>query len=568
MSTANRVVRFAKRWTRFAVMGLTGLSQITDAVRSAWIVGPKSFAKGMFAPLFTQMQGYDPGIYASAVGEALDVEIGLMSRRMMDDDDWTIRATESGIEKLMGDLEVPFFILNGTTPLTKLFKRAVARATPHITIDRARRVAAAARAGKAIPEDDAQWLRTHGIDEHDAQLLADMPVHESASGWITADFDAWTQLGPQGDRARDLLMGVISGNVRRGVATPGPLNRPRIMDGIMISKKEQKKAWEERYAAERAEEDARQRVIRMRNAGLGDGNPQFDTAVEALKQAAGAHKRARLNVGTKGRKERPLASLPLQLQSFAFSQSTKLLHSTLSGRDKHVLVGGLSLWAAGIVSSWLKSEAGTMLSGQDNNASWDEHLMRGFVGSGLLSWMSIPLEAAKGLSRVAIGETKLGDVTLIDGDRPGLTDNIGVAGPTVGLGVGTIEGMFGQGLDGQDLEASDRVYQLRRAIPFGSLIYFNWLIRRASDAIAGEAEPDSEVMQPTQDYDPYSETVEGMMGFKYGDIDPRANVPEVSATPDEEIETLSSEALIAQMVAKQKVKRAKAKKLTPVVMKL
>jgi hypothetical protein len=557
MSLSNRTVRFAKRWTRFAVMGLTGISQITDAVRAAWVVGPTSFAKGMFAPLFTQFDGYDPGIYAHFVGESMDIEIGLMSRRMMDDDDWTLRATESGLERLMGDVEVPFFILNGVTPLTKMFKRAVARATPHITIDRAKKVAAAVRAGKAVPEEEATWLREHGVDEHDAMLLADLPVHTSSSGWMTVDFNKWGELGGKGDRGIDLLKGVISGNIRRGVSTPGPLNRPRIMDGILIDKSARKKAWGDRYAAEQAEEDARQTVINMREAGFDKGNPQFDVALENLRKAAGVHKVARLNTGVKGRLERPLYSLPLQLQSFAFSQTSKLLHSMLSGRDKNVMIGALSLWGSSMIAGYLKGE----ITGANEHATWDEHLMRGVTGSGLLSWMSIPLEAAKGISRVAIGEVRMGDSTLIEKDKEGIADNIGVFGPTLGTAIGFTEGAFGKGFDGQDLSPSDRVYNLRKALPFGTLIYFNWLTRKAAEKISGAIEGDPQPQPPiVSNQDSYSPFMEGMLGFNYGDTDQREGVPEVAALKSptfEELGVMSTDQIMDHYKVRQKAKMRK-----------
>lgn len=557
MSVSNRVVRFAKRWTRFAVMGLSGITQLTDTARAAWVLGPRSFAKGIFSPLFGQMAGKDPGRYAHAVGEALDIEMGLMARRMMDDDDWTMRVSETGIERLMGDLEVPFFILNGVAPFTMLMKRGVARAVPHMVIDRARRVAAAVRSGKAAPVEDATWLREVGIDEHDAQLLVDLPVEESKGGFIMADFDQWVELGEQGLRGRDLVQGAISGTVRRAVATPGPLNRPRIMDGIMIDKAERRQAWADRWAAERAEEDARRYVKELRKAGFRDGDPDMDRAVEALIEAAGAHKRARLNVGTKARKERPLLSLPFQLQSFAFSQSSKLLHSVVSGRDQRVLLGLLSLWGAGIVASWLKGE----ITGANEHAEIEEHIMRGFQSSGVLSWMSIPLEAAKGLSRVAIGETRLGDVTLIERDRPGVTDNVSMAGPTIGLGVGALEGMFGKGFDGQDLPASDRAYQLRRTLPFGNMIYFNWLVRQATAALTpGETPSEFEVPETG---DLYGKTLEGMMGFSFGDIDPRIAVPEVDEGDEVEQDALDVDRLLQSMTARKK-KKGRARKVDAV----
>ena len=39
MSMSNRIVRATKRWTRFAIMGMSGIQQISDLVRSAWVVG-------------------------------------------------------------------------------------------------------------------------------------------------------------------------------------------------------------------------------------------------------------------------------------------------------------------------------------------------------------------------------------------------------------------------------------------------------------------------------------------------------------------------------------------------
>lgn len=558
MSNSNRAVRFAKRWTRTATMGMSGISQITDLVRSMWVVGPQNFAKGLFSPLFSQMEGMAPDTYAKAVGEGLEIEMGLLTRRMMDDDDWTLRVNETGIERLMGDLEVPFFILNGVTPFTNMMKRGVARAVPHMVIDRARKVTRAIHAGEPVPVEEATWLREHGIDEHDAQLLVKLPVTESKGGFIMADFDKWAAVGPEGMRGQDLLMGAISGNVRRAVSTPGPLNRPRIMDGVMINKADQRQAWADRWAAEQAEQDARAYVNTLYQQGFRHGDPDYEEAIANMVEAAGAHKRARLNTGSKGRKERPVVSLPFQLQSFAFSQSSKLLHSMLTGRDKHAFIGFMSMWGAGIMISWLKGE----ISGTNDNATLDEHIMRGFQNSGILSWMSIPLEGAKGLARIQLGETNLGPVNVVAADQPGLADQAGILGPTFGLGIGALEAMFGKGMDGKDLPASDRVYQLRKILPFGNMLYWNWLVRMGTQAMLPDDLDARRADQPLPS-DEYNKTIEGIMGFQYGDVDPVKPIPEIKVQQSIDMRALDIEDYMAKLQveageAAKKKKRGRA----------
>jgi hypothetical protein len=232
-------------------------------------------------------------------------------------------------------------------------------------------------------------------------------------------------------------------------------------------------------------------------------------------------------------------------------------------------MGFLGLWGAGIAATWLKGQ--TIASGSMEHMEIDELLMRGLMSTGFLTWMSIPLEGAKGLARTLNGEVKfdtpVGDVQLVEEDRPGIADNFGMLGPTIGLGVGSLEALFGQGFDGQDLNASDKAYAARRMLPFGNTIYLNWLMRttfgKIADVASGE-EGEAPVAAPAPSYQPedrYGETVEQMMGFSVGDTDPRRVSPRFDIQEPAPLpEGMSTEEVIALVMAKRASLKAAGKK--------
>jgi hypothetical protein len=137
----------------------------------------------------------------------------------------------------------------------------------------------------------ADRLASFGIDVRSAQLIADMPFEKTDGGLYLANIENWT--GRDGAKAKDVFLGALSGQIRTGVVTPGPLQRANIMDGVFYVKGK--------------------------------------------------------------RMEQPLLSLPFQLLSFSLSSSAKVTHALLSGRDRQRAVTLASLYMSGMLASYLRA---------------------------------------------------------------------------------------------------------------------------------------------------------------------------------------------------------------------
>lgn len=298
MSWDNRVARALKNYGNLTLMGRGIYSQTMDVART---VATEGFSP-LFKALHTAWRGeagrMQRGAYAKQAGEALELVNARWMAQMIDNDSALTVTNQTMLERGLAAAQSPFFKLNMMNPFTVVWKEFTSIMTTHTLLDEANTVANAVRAGRTMGTfskkelKQAQHLASWGIDLRGAQMIADMPIEKTeGSGLYLANIENWT--GRDGERARELFLGALSGNIRSAVVTPGPLQRAAIMDGVF------------RIGGER--------------------------------------------------KEQALLSLPFQLLSFTMSSSAKITHSMLSGRDRNIAVTLGALMVGGMFATWLKA---------------------------------------------------------------------------------------------------------------------------------------------------------------------------------------------------------------------
>lgn len=298
MSWDNRTARALKNYGSLTLMGRGIYSQTMDIARTVATEGFGPLFKAFHTAMRGEMRSAVRGAYAKQAGEAMELVNARWMAQMIDNDSALTVTNQTMLERGLAAAQSPLFKLNMMNPFTVVWKEFTSVMTSHMLLDEATKVAAAVRSGKTMGTLSkselkmAQHLASWGIDLRGAQLLADMPIEKTeGSGLYLANLENWSGRG--GERARELFLGALSGNIRSAVVTPGPLQRAAIMDGVF-------------------------------------------------------------RIGGK-RVEAPLLSLPFQLMSFTMASSAKLTHAMLSGRDRNVAVTLGALLVGGYFATWLKS---------------------------------------------------------------------------------------------------------------------------------------------------------------------------------------------------------------------
>lgn len=298
MSWDNRVARALKNYGNLTLMGRGIYSQTMDIARTVATEGFSPLFKALHTAWRGEASKMQRGAYAKQAGEALELVNARWMAQMIDNDSALTVTNQTMLERGLAAAQSPFFKLNMMNPFTVVWKEFTSIMTTHTLLDEANTVANAVRAGRTMGTfskkelKQAQHLASWGIDLRGAQMIADMPIEKTeGSGLYLANIENWT--GRDGERARELFLGALSGNIRSAVVTPGPLQRAAIMDGVF------------RIGGER--------------------------------------------------KEQALLSLPFQLMSFTMASSAKITHSMLSGRDRNVAVTLGALMVGGMVATWLKA---------------------------------------------------------------------------------------------------------------------------------------------------------------------------------------------------------------------
>jgi hypothetical protein len=301
MSWDNRVVRALKNYGSLTLMGRSIYSQSMDVARTVATEGYKPVWQAMHTMLRGELKNFQRGSYAKEAGEAMELINARWMAQLIDNDSALTVTNQTALERGLAGAQSAFFQLNLMNPFTVVWKEFTSTIQTHVLLTEARQVAAAVRSGKTLQtmtkkeQATVARLNSWGIDLRTAQTIADMPVEKLEGGnLLLANMENWT--GRDGERARDILLGAISGTARASTITPGPLQRAAIMDGVF-------------------------------------------------------------RVGGK-RVEAPILSLPFQLMSFTMASSAKLTHSMLSGRDRSVATSLTALMLGGAFATWLKSPTG------------------------------------------------------------------------------------------------------------------------------------------------------------------------------------------------------------------
>lgn len=297
MSWDNRTARAIKNFTNITVMGRGIYAQVNDLARALAINGYAPLFKAMHTAMRSEVRGLATGRYAKQAGEALELVNARWMASLIENDSALTVTQQTALERGLAAAQSPFFRFNLMNPFTTIWKDFTGIMSSHSLIDESITVANAIRSGKTLntlsksEKRIADRLASFGIDVRSAQLIADMPYEKTGGDLYLANIENWS--GRSGAKAKEVFLGALSGQIRTGVVTPGPLQRANIMDGVFYVKGK--------------------------------------------------------------RTEQPLLSLPFQLLSFSLSSSAKVTHSLLSGRDRQRAVTLASLYMSGMFATYLRA---------------------------------------------------------------------------------------------------------------------------------------------------------------------------------------------------------------------
>jgi hypothetical protein len=297
MSWDNRTARAIKNYTNITVMGRGIYAQVNDLARALTINGYAPLFKALHTAMRGEVRDLATGRYAKQSGEALELVNARWTASLVENDSALTVTQQTALERGLAAAQSPFFRYNLMNPFTVIWKDFTGIMSSHTLIDESITVANAIRSGKTLntlskkEKRIADRLASFGIDIRSAQLIADMPYEKTGGDLYLANIENWS--GRSGAKAKEVFLGALSGQIRTGVVTPGPLQRANIMDGVFYVKGK--------------------------------------------------------------RTEQPLLSLPFQLLSFTLSSSAKVTHSLLSGRDRNRAVTLGALYLSGMFATYLRA---------------------------------------------------------------------------------------------------------------------------------------------------------------------------------------------------------------------
>jgi hypothetical protein len=297
MSWDNRTARAIKNYTNITTMGRGIYAQVNDLARALAINGYAPLFKALHTAMRGEVRDLATGRYAKQSGEALELVNARWTASLVENDSALTVTQQTALERGLAAAQSPFFRYNLMNPFTVIWKDFTGIMSSHTLIDESITVANAIRSGKTLntlskkEKRIADRLASFGIDIRSAQLIADMPYEKTGGDLYLANIENWS--GRSGAKAKEVFLGALSGQIRTGVVTPGPLQRANIMDGVFYVKGK--------------------------------------------------------------RTEQPLLSLPFQLLSFTLSSSAKVTHSLLSGRDRNRAVTLGALYLSGMFATYLRA---------------------------------------------------------------------------------------------------------------------------------------------------------------------------------------------------------------------
>jgi hypothetical protein len=299
MSWDNRTARAIKNLTNITTLGRGIYSQVSDLARALAIDGYEPLFKALHTAWRGEVSNLATGRYAKQAGEALELVNARWVASLIENDSALTVTQQTALERGLAAAQSPFFRFNLMNPFAVIWKDFTGVMSAHTLIRESITVADAIRSGKTLNTLSKDEKRIHdrlasfGIDIRSAQLIADMPYEKTGGDLYLANIEKWVERGRSGAKAKEVFLGALSGQIRSGVVTPGPLQRANIMDGVFYVKGE--------------------------------------------------------------RKEQALLSLPFQLLSFTLASSAKTTHALLSGRDRNRAVTLASLYIAGMFATYLKA---------------------------------------------------------------------------------------------------------------------------------------------------------------------------------------------------------------------
>jgi hypothetical protein len=278
----NRIARNLKNYQVLTSMGRVLLTSIPEAMRLPMVNGFKTAFGSLWDRALLDYSKIKPNVELSReTGELFDLVRDVHSARVAELNTPDPSGGGWYIEKLLQKTVPGFFKMVGLTHWTVMTKDMLMFGAQHKVMQLA----------KAVDEgNNAFKLASMGISRRDAKLLASMPT-EQHGNLILPAVQNWS--GPDGQRARTLLIDAIHGEARRAIVTPSFADRSLLFNGVLARKG---------------------KVVA----------------------------------------ESDLMSVPLQFMSYGIAASQKVLMSGLQGRDQSFFMGALAMMFLGMFSNYLK----------------------------------------------------------------------------------------------------------------------------------------------------------------------------------------------------------------------
>jgi hypothetical protein len=289
----NRTARALRNGTALATMGRVVLTAIPEAIRPMMVNGFTVGFRSMFLRFLNDLESVrNLTSFAQETGELSDMVRDRFNARVMEAQLGEGTTGGTAFERWLQDRMPGYFKLTLLTPWTTFMKDWVSIGSAHQTMKRSIEVSQAILAGNQPDPKTVELLAATGINVRDALALAQMP-HEIADGKsiIVPLVKEWE--GPEGDRARNLMLNAIHGEMRRAIVTPSTGDRSALFEGVLASKG---------------------KVVA----------------------------------------ESDLLTLPLQFMSYGLAAHQKVLISALQGRDQQVLMGMTMMMLMAVFSNYLK----------------------------------------------------------------------------------------------------------------------------------------------------------------------------------------------------------------------
>jgi hypothetical protein len=289
----NRTARALRNGTALATMGRVVLTAIPEAIRPMMVNGFTVGFRSMFLRFLNDLESVrNLTSFAQETGELSDMVRDRFNARVMEAQLGEGTTGGTAFERWLQDRMPGYFKLTLLTPWTTFMKDWVSIGSAHQTMKRSLDVSQAILAGNQPDPKTVELLAATGINVRDALALAQMP-HEIADGKsiIVPLVKEWE--GPEGDRARNLMLNAIHGEMRRAIVTPSTGDRSALFEGVLASKG---------------------KVVA----------------------------------------ESDLLTLPLQFMSYGLAAHQKVLVSALQGRDQQVLMGMTMMMVMAVFSNYLK----------------------------------------------------------------------------------------------------------------------------------------------------------------------------------------------------------------------